>query len=74
MLPRFDAEKTLAAVDEHKGTWMYLVPTMMSRIWRLPEEVRAKYDVSLAEDGLAPGRALPALAEGGLDPLARARR
>jgi bile acid-coenzyme A ligase len=46
VLPRFDAEKTLAAVDEHKGTWMYLVPTMMSRIWRLPEEVRAKYDVS----------------------------
>ncbi len=46
LLPRFDAEKTLQAVHEHGGTWMYLVPTMMSRIWRLPEEVRAKYDVS----------------------------
>jgi bile acid-coenzyme A ligase len=46
ILPRFDAEKTLAAVDEHGGTWLYLVPTMMSRIWRLPEETRAKYDVS----------------------------
>ncbi len=46
VLPRFDAEETLKAVDRYKGTWMYLVPTMMSRIWRLPEEVRAKYDVS----------------------------
>jgi bile acid-coenzyme A ligase len=49
VLPRFDAEKTLEAVHKHKGTWLYLVPTMMSRIWRLPEEVRAKYDVSTLE-------------------------
>jgi bile acid-coenzyme A ligase len=46
VLPRFDAEATLAAVDRHGGTWMYLVPTMMSRIWRLPDEVKARYDVS----------------------------
>ncbi|HEV2364875.1 MAG TPA: AMP-binding protein [Caulobacteraceae bacterium] len=45
LLPRFDAEATLAAVERHRGTWMYLVPTMMSRIWRLPTEVRLKYDV-----------------------------
>jgi len=46
ILPRFDPEETLKAVDRHQGTWMYLVPTMMSRIWKLPPEVRAKYDVS----------------------------
>jgi bile acid-coenzyme A ligase len=46
VLPRFDAEKTLEAVHEHGGTWMYLVPTMMSRIWRLPDKVKSKYDVS----------------------------
>ncbi|HEY1751401.1 MAG TPA: AMP-binding protein [Caulobacteraceae bacterium] len=46
VLPRFDAEKTLAAVAQHKATWLYVVPTMMSRIWRLPEGVRAAYDVS----------------------------
>ncbi len=46
VLPRFEAEATLAAVDRHRGTWMYLVPTMMSRIWRLPDEVKARYDVS----------------------------
>jgi len=44
--PRFDAEDTLAAIDRHKATWIYLVPTMMSRIWRLPAETRAAYDVS----------------------------
>jgi len=46
ILPRFDAEAVLKAVDEHKGTWLYLVPTMMSRIWKLPPEVKNKYDVS----------------------------
>ena len=46
ILPRFDAEETLKAVDRHGGTWMYLVPTMMSRIWRLPDEIRRQYDVS----------------------------
>ena len=46
ILPRFDAEETLKAVERHRGTWMYLVPTMMSRIWRLPVETRARYDVS----------------------------
>jgi bile acid-coenzyme A ligase len=46
VLPRFDAEKTLEAVHRHRGSWMYLVPTMMSRIWRLPDEVKAKYDVT----------------------------
>lgn len=46
LLERFDAEATLAAVDAHGVDWMLLVPTMMSRIWRLPESVRARYDVS----------------------------
>jgi len=46
ILPRFDAEATLAAIDEHRPDWMLLVPTMMQRITRLPDEVRDKYDVS----------------------------
>ena len=46
VLPRFDAEATLAAIDRWKATWIYTVPTMMGRIWRLPEEVRGRYDVS----------------------------
>ena len=46
IMPKFDAEATLRLVAVHKATWVYLVPTMMSRIWRLPEEVRARYDLS----------------------------
>lgn len=46
LFPRFDPEATLAAIDEHRGDVVYLVPTMMGRIWRLPEEVRDRYDLS----------------------------
>lgn len=46
VMPRFDAEETLRLIAAHKATWIYTVPTMMSRIWRLPEAVRAAYDVS----------------------------
>ena len=46
ILPKFDAEATLAAVHEHRPDWILLVPTMMQRITRLPDEVRDRYDVS----------------------------
>lgn len=46
LMPRFDAEGVLAEIERRRASWIYLVPTMMSRIWRLPEEVRARYDVS----------------------------
>jgi bile acid-coenzyme A ligase len=46
VLPRFDAEGTLAAIERHTADVVYLVPTMMKRIWALPEEVRSAYDLS----------------------------
>ncbi len=46
VLPRFDAEGTLAAIEQHRADVVYLVPTMMKRIWRLPEDVRDGYDLS----------------------------
>lgn len=46
MLRRFDAERTLAQIDAVGATWVYLVPTMMRRIWALPEEVRAAYSLA----------------------------
>jgi len=46
VLPRFDAEETLAAIARHRADVIYLVPTMMKRIWRLPSEVRDGYDLS----------------------------
>jgi bile acid-coenzyme A ligase len=46
LLPRFDAAGTLAAIEQHKGSVLYMVPTMMKRILRLPDEERLSYDVS----------------------------
>jgi long-chain acyl-CoA synthetase len=43
---RFDAEELLQIIDEHKITHMHVVPTMFVRLLRLPDEVKAKYDVS----------------------------
>jgi bile acid-coenzyme A ligase len=44
LMPRFDAEQTLALIEKFKVSWIYTVPTMMGRIWRLPN--RTGYDVS----------------------------
>ncbi|WFU71272.1 AMP-binding protein [Bradyrhizobium sp. CB2312] len=46
LMPSFDAELVLAEVERRSATWIYLVPTMMNRIWRLPKELRDRYDVS----------------------------
>ena len=43
---RFDAEQTLERIETLGVDIVYMVPTMMRRIWALPEEVRGKYDVS----------------------------
>ena len=45
ILPKFEAEATLAAIDEHEPDWILLVPTMMQRITRLPDDVRDRYNV-----------------------------
>jgi bile acid-coenzyme A ligase len=50
VFPRFDPEATIAAVERYKADAILLVPTMMKRIWRLPEEVRASYDLSSLRD------------------------
>ena len=46
VLAKFDAEATLAEVERRQADWVLLVPTMMLRIWRLPEDVRNRYDLS----------------------------
>ena len=46
VMPRFDAAETLRLVERHGIDWLYLVPTMMLRIWRLPEQERLGYDLS----------------------------
>ena len=46
VMPRFDAAGALALIATHGVDWMYAVPTMMHRIWRLPEAERARHDLS----------------------------
>ena len=46
MMGKFDAEGFLAAVDRWRVTTAQVVPTMFIRMLRLPEEIRARYDLS----------------------------
>jgi len=46
MMERFDAEAFLEAVQRFRVTHTQVVPTMFVRMLKLPEEVRAAYDVS----------------------------
>lgn len=48
-LARFDPQDALRAIARHRVRWTMMVPTMMHRIWRLPEEVRASFDLSSLE-------------------------
>jgi bile acid-coenzyme A ligase len=43
---RFDAETTLKLIDRWHPDSMYVVPTMMARISKLPKDVRDRYDTS----------------------------
>ncbi|MEZ5557571.1 MAG: AMP-binding protein [Pseudomonadales bacterium] len=43
---RFDAEETLRIIEARRVDTVYMVPTMMQRIWNLPEDVKVRYDLS----------------------------
>jgi long-chain acyl-CoA synthetase len=49
VMEHFDAEAYLALVERHRVTHSQLVPTMFSRMLKLPPEVRARYDLSSLE-------------------------
>jgi len=46
LMPRFDASECLALIERHRIEQVLFVPTMMHRIWRLPESERAARDLS----------------------------
>jgi long-chain acyl-CoA synthetase len=57
VMDRWDAEQTLALIQEHRVTHSHLVATMFHRMLQLPEEVKRRYDVSSVKDfthGAAP--------------------
>jgi long-chain acyl-CoA synthetase len=49
VMERFDPEQLLALVERHHVTHIQMVPTMFNRLLKLPEEVRARYDLSSLE-------------------------
>jgi len=49
ILGKFDPEQTLAAIERHRVTTAYMVPTQFVRLLRLPDEVKKRYDVSSLE-------------------------
>jgi long-chain acyl-CoA synthetase len=57
---RFDAERTLALIQELELTHAYLVPTMYVRLLRLDPAVRKKYDVSSVRFVSSTGSPCPA--------------
>jgi bile acid-coenzyme A ligase len=46
LLVKFDAALSLELIERYRVEWVLFVPTMMQRIWRLPEEVRERFDLS----------------------------
>ncbi len=45
-MAKFDAEETLRLIEQNRVQWVNFVPTMMHRIWSLPDNVRGAYDLS----------------------------
>jgi fatty-acyl-CoA synthase len=56
---RFDPEETLQAVQASRAQVLAVVPVMVQRILRLPEETLASYDLSSLRITSASGSALP---------------
>lgn len=46
VMPRFDALRSLELIERFAVDWLVLVPTMMQRMYRLPDDVKARIDLS----------------------------
>jgi acyl-CoA synthetase (AMP-forming)/AMP-acid ligase II len=56
---RFDEEETLRAVQDYRADVLAVVPVMLQRILRLPDETLGAYDLSSLQITSASGSALP---------------
>jgi long-chain acyl-CoA synthetase len=57
---KFDPEEFLATIDKFKITHIYIVPTMMIRLLKLPQSIREQYDISSLKYAVSTGSACPA--------------
>jgi bile acid-coenzyme A ligase len=60
LMSRFDARAALDLIERHRVDRVCFVPTMMLRIWKLPETERVAYDVSSLEFVMTGGAPCPA--------------
>ncbi len=49
ILPRFEPEAFLSAIQQHRATHAFMVPVMFTRLLRMPEATRRQYDLSSLE-------------------------
>ena len=61
IMEKFDPEQYLALIETWGVTHSQLVPTMFSRLLKLPEEVRKRYDVSSLEIAIHAAAPCPVL-------------
>jgi long-chain acyl-CoA synthetase len=59
VLGKFDAERALERIERHRVTSSVMVPTHFSRLLALPEDTRARYDVSSLDTVAHTGSACP---------------
>ncbi len=60
VMTRFDAAACLELIERHRVDWVLFVPTMMQRIWRLPEAERERWDISSLRIVMCTGAPSPA--------------
>jgi bile acid-coenzyme A ligase len=60
VMKRFDPAVMLKLIEQYRVTWMQVVPTMLQRVWRLPDEDRLGRDVSSLEVVFSTGGPFPA--------------
>ncbi len=68
-MERFDPEQFLQLVERHRVTHTQLVPTMFSRLLKLPEATRRRYDLSSLETRHSRRGAVPRSCQTGDDRL-----
>jgi bile acid-coenzyme A ligase len=60
IMDRFEARLALELIERYEVDWVLFVPTMMQRIWRLPEAERNAFDLSSLRRVMCTGAPSPA--------------
>ncbi|MBW2244179.1 MAG: AMP-binding protein [Deltaproteobacteria bacterium] len=57
LMGRFDPEEAVRLIEAHRVQWVNFVPTMLHRIWRLPDEIKKNADLSSLQRVVSTGAA-----------------